>query len=1090
MNLYKNQNFLVTSIIYAGLGKTIQILALVMATLNELRDQKHHMTESYQHSTLVIVPPALASQWLAEIQKVTGDVLVVDFLDHREEVLIRQKSSIPRRKITKNRLSAADIVITTYQALDKVGKNRAVQRFLAETIWGRIVLDEMQEIRSWSTNISKYCQRLKSDRRWMLSGTPLLEGIKDFRGELCFLGLEPFSALNEDGFFDFAVMNHWEARSQYSLDILRILGIVMLRRSKSMTICKTGSPLLGLKPFNLIFEPVPQDASERGLYCFVEFLMHTMMKKSTDFTEESTNDISNQHHQRSKAAFLRLLRELCVSPHLLNGGFGCMSQLTTLNRWMKDFNRREYCRDAGKHTLLSRSRKIVQGVCSCDEAIRFLSQVEDKVRTDTDYVTSLRLGGGGGVSRRDRALEDPLQLYEVAKHKLERATLAYESAARVRAKARWHRALEGVTTGRVKCILSYERTIHSTRQLWKWRSVLVSCSSLTNANFPPMLVRGWRPTQRFICSKNNRATSFTLERVYKSFPNFRWAHPFALLFSQIPEQVSKTEIKDTLLTCLQNSQGADTVTTPRVFELGVPDSLKTWSAIVHMQNQPDFNIVIKKTNSVEGIRIACTETPSFIAEKITSMKSKLDEAVALNRVHPCYENNNKKIKAKKEYKEAQIGLRINSEERHRPGQVLCKQAMCNIRSILPHRSDILYKSTAETVESATSTLKANQSMIKREQTILNRLESKVIKGIPQHLETLTTFEALQALKRGHIEKTLCPICYDPLGQSQGSDGIISLTRCGHLCCFSCMNDWMKEKEEKSQAISCIECRKKIIRNQLVYIDPQMTNDQEGFDKRQTEAKSLIQQAAEMLDKNNGVLAPHLWEALYLSMDLPDGADCSAHGLLTAIPGHLLGHIRYATGMPVHCTRNQVINSNVKISSKIRALVSDLPREERSVVFASSNIVVQHVLAVLKHFKIGCRALFNGQTEKESEKAISEWHSDDSSLVLVIQAGAAACGLTLTAASKLFLLEPFLKHEEEKQAYARLHRYGQQKEVTCKVYFSPVSVESRLLEWRHNKNSYAHRTEEMTLFAPLRNEVEEDEVEPSEVEKNHFLLGLT
>jgi hypothetical protein len=41
------------------------------------------------------------------------------------------------------------------------------------------------------------------------------------------------------------------------------------------------------------------------------------------------------------------------------------------------------------------------------------------------------------------------------------------------------------------------------------------------------------------------------------------------------------------------------------------------------------------------------------------------------------------------------------------------------------------------------------------------------------------------------------------------------------------------------------------------------------------------------------------------------------------------------------------------------------------------------------------------------------------VVLIVQAGAAACGLTLTAACKMFIMEPFRKHEEEKQAYARL-----------------------------------------------------------------------
>lgn len=57
------------------------------------------------------------------------------------------------------------------------------------------------------------------------------------------------------------------------------------------------------------------------------------------------------------------------------------------------------------------------------------------------------------------------------------------------------------------------------------------------------------------------------------------------------------------------------------------------------------------------------------------------------------------------------------------------------------------------------------------------------------------------------------------------------------------------------------------------------------------------------------------------------------------------------------------------------------------------------------------------------------------------------GITLTAASKMFLLEPFLRLSEEQQAYGRCHRIGQIKPVQVTTYFSPISVESRLLEWR-------------------------------------------
>ena len=227
----------------------------------------------------------------------------------------------------------------------------------------------------------------------------------------------------------------------------------------------------------------------------------------------------------------------------------------------------------------------------------------------------------------------------------------------------------------------------------------------------------------------------------------------------------------------------------------------------------------------------------------------------------------------------------------------------------------------------------------------------------------------------------------------------------------------------------------------------------------------------------------------MSVDLPSGVDNSRSGKFTAIPGNVLGHLRHTTGLPVEYFRGSKITTD-RLPSKIRALLHDLPHDELSVVFASSRAIVSHLLHILRLKNFGCRGLFNGQTVGDSELAVSEWQNDPSVKVLVVQSGAAACGLTLTAACKMFLMEPFLRHQEERQAYARLHRFGQLQAVDCKVYFTPVSVESRLLEWRRLSNS--HEADETTeVYAPIRveNFSDPDESGRDESKQTTFLLGL-
>jgi SNF2-related domain len=104
----------------------------------------------------------------------------------------------------------------------------AMKQMFFEKQWGHIVLDEMQEICKLTTAIAKTCDRLQCSHHWMLSGTPLFEGIKDLCGELNFLHLEPFSSDSKDGFFDFMVARLWQEHKPIAIEALKVLSAVSL----------------------------------------------------------------------------------------------------------------------------------------------------------------------------------------------------------------------------------------------------------------------------------------------------------------------------------------------------------------------------------------------------------------------------------------------------------------------------------------------------------------------------------------------------------------------------------------------------------------------------------------------------------------------------------------------------------------------------------------------------------------------------------------------------------------------------------------------------------------------------------------------
>ncbi|KAL3913397.1 MAG: hypothetical protein SGILL_006508 [Bacillariaceae sp.] len=1050
-----------------GLGKTCSVLALILASLPDIkREVSSEKKDTATSATLIVVPPALLSQWVTEVAKVAGDSLVVDVFDHHGLEFIR-RSSHPSSV-------DADIVLTTYRALDKGGKGSKSNKgshVLLSTKWARVVLDEMQEVRSHTSSVSKNCIALDSTRRWMLSGTPLFEGFSDLRGELAFLRLDPFGADSEDGFFRFAVEQHLENRSRFGLETLRVLSLVLLRRSKSMIVKATGLPLLGLKPMAITFRPVSQDPSERAVYVFLEHLMHSVMNDENQ--PQNTRGRKRDKASGQKRSFLRMLRDVCGSLHLLNGGLGCQSQLRLLDTLMKAYNR----------TFVQEKATIADNetnVFTCDEAIRFISQAEDQMNVRSDFVTDARMGHGGGVSMiltaysihffreaylrvsviqvasRSRATIDKYgETLEVLRDELSSKNSRIFVMRRKLARLRWWKALELVTTGHLSDS-EYGSANKFYAALWKARRT-------------SRFGHGWRPRSKSIIEPSKY-----LEVLHKR--GFDWANPSALQCLLIPNEVSEMDLKESVA----KWTGGDS-NRIQIVAGGPREGSSHWSALVllgHNDSQPcdecsarlmrSFDDIFYGENRKKtGLKVKASETVPHIEAQFFRAKLRFETAEAMVVVYPSEENISKRETASRAFTIARHGLRGFAEgEEYKEGHVLVRRAFLGFRLQGRPREmiiDTLNKSIEE-LEQAIEASLSNVDAVKRE---MGALQVKQTSNLSEKFQGLTAVEELQALQNGRAEDTTCPACQEPLGDT---GGLVAATQCGHLSCSGCMKNW---RAQKPGQLTCMECRKPVHR--VITIDPTLKEDEEAIAQRKKDARHVVQKAAKLLKENgSGVLDPRVWQALYETIELPESTDKSRDRKFPAIPGDLLGHLRTATNLPVNFGPKVRVDPNsVMFSSKVRALLSDLPKDELSVVFTSSKSLLMHLLEVFELNRIGCRALYTGQSDDESRNALDEWHNNDMVPVLVVQAGAAACGLTLTAASKLFLMEPFLKYEEEQQAYARLHRYGQTKEVVCSVYYTPVSIESRLLEWRKNSNDYAPEDEEIN-FAPLKGLTPDDE----------------
>ena len=136
-----------------GLGKSAQLIATMLGNRKK--------------STLIVVPKSIITQWANEIGKFAPQ-LSVHLFDG-----------------PKRRLKEVDIVIMPYSLLSTT-EDTPIHRHT----WDRVILDEAHEIRNKSSKLFKSVCRLKTDIRWIVTGTPVFNSMNDFVSLCAFLGIE------------------------------------------------------------------------------------------------------------------------------------------------------------------------------------------------------------------------------------------------------------------------------------------------------------------------------------------------------------------------------------------------------------------------------------------------------------------------------------------------------------------------------------------------------------------------------------------------------------------------------------------------------------------------------------------------------------------------------------------------------------------------------------------------------------------------------------------------------------------------------------------------------------------------------------
>ncbi|KAH7328114.1 SNF2 family N-terminal domain-containing protein [Stachybotrys elegans] len=146
-----------------GLGKTLQIISLILT--------------GGQGSTLIVAPVSVMSNWEQQIRAHVQP-------DHQPKILIYHGD----KKMKAEDLMKYGVIITSYGKLAREADSGVGAVLTSKSIqWRRVVLDEGHTIRNAKTKVALAACEINAKSRWVLTGTPIINSVKDLHSLIKFL---------------------------------------------------------------------------------------------------------------------------------------------------------------------------------------------------------------------------------------------------------------------------------------------------------------------------------------------------------------------------------------------------------------------------------------------------------------------------------------------------------------------------------------------------------------------------------------------------------------------------------------------------------------------------------------------------------------------------------------------------------------------------------------------------------------------------------------------------------------------------------------------------------------------------------------
>jgi len=147
-------------------------------------------------------------------------------------------------------------------------------------------------------------------------------------------------------------------------------------------------------------------------------------------------------------------------------------------------------------------------------------------------------------------------------------------------------------------------------------------------------------------------------------------------------------------------------------------------------------------------------------------------------------------------------------------------------------------------------------------------------------------------------------------------------------------------------------------------------------------------------------------------------------------------------------------------TKIKAVMADLSKHsstEKSVVFSFWTSTLDVIQQILDENETVYTRIDGKTSLAKRFEALRSFQTNDAVRVILVSISCGGAGLDLTAASRAYLLEPHWNPMIEEQALCRVHRIGQQRNVTTIRYLTRNSFEEQVVEIQKRKKRLAEVT---------------------------------